>query len=202
MKKLFAPALFLFVTAANLPASVIYQFAVNTTSLSGQSGNLAFDLSPFSVPAPGVTAMVSGFSTNGAFNPANISLTNVTGSLSSSLTLTNATTFNDAFQPLTFGSFIDFQVTLSGPGIDTPGSDGTVFAFSLYDGAGIHPLLSDSPDGSIAGVTADSNFGIVPFTNPPAAGIPSAAAVTAIPEPSTYLLVSFGLAAVVRRFRR
>jgi PEP-CTERM motif len=202
MKKLLVSTLFLFAAAANLPASVIYDFAINTSTLSGQAGNLDFLLSPFSVPAPGVTAVVSGFSTDAVFNPGDISLTNATGSLASSVTLANASTFNDAFQPVTFGNFVDFEVTLSGPGIDTPDSDGTSFIFSLYDSTGSFGLLTDSPNNDLAGVTADSVNGIVPYTNPPVPGGVSAASVTPIPEPSTYLLVSLGLAAAfARRFR-
>jgi hypothetical protein len=203
MKKLLASTLFLFAAAANLPASVIYQFAVNTSSLSGQTGYVDFNLAPGSFPASPVTAVVSGFSTDAVFNPANVILSgDASGDLSLNLALDNGTNFNDAFQPVTFGNFVDFELILSGPGVDTPASNGSIFGFSLYDSAGINPLLTDSTDGSVAGVTIDSNDGVQAYTNPPAAGVPSVASVTSVPEPGTCLLVSLGLAAVVRRFRR
>jgi hypothetical protein len=206
MKKLLASTLFLFAAATNLPASVIYEFTVNTSSLNGQSGFLDFDLAPGSVPAPSVTAIISGFSTDAAFNPASIILTlpDATGNLSSTVVLDNATNFNDAFQPVTFGNFVDFEVTLSGPGINTPDSNGTAFFFSLYDSTGSVGLLTDSPFNDLAGVTVDSTNGIVPYTNPQVPGGVSVASIAAVPEPATYSLVSLGLVAAgfVRRFRR
>jgi PEP-CTERM motif len=193
-----------FFAAANLSASVIYEFTVDTSSLSGQLANLDFQLNPDGSPAAAVTATISGFVTDGTYDPAAIILTDdALGALPDTLTLDNGTSYNDAFQPISLATSLRFFVTLSGAGVNNPDVNGSTFAFSIYDSAGVTPLLTDSPDGSIAGVNFSSQIGIVPYANPPAAGQTSDASVTPVPEPATYLLVSLGLAtAFARRFLR
>ncbi len=187
------PACFLFGAFAGtsaLNASTFnYQFVVDTSSLNGQAGNLDFQLNPGGMNAPAVTVSIRNLLVGGgSFNPADIQLTNgAVGSLSSSLTLTNTGGYNDAFQPVTLGSSVDFLAVVSGAGIDTPGNPGTFFGFSIYDAAGVNAQLTSSPDGTISGFNADSLNGVVTFSNDPGA------TVTTVPEPSSAVLLLFSL---------
>lgn len=198
MKRHFLLPLFLVAAAANLSGSVIYKFAVNTSSISGQSANLDFQLSTDGLAA-GITAAITGLATDGSYDPAAVILTgDATGALPDTLVLDNGTGYNDAYQSITLGNFVNFFLTLSGAGINSPATGGSTFAFSIYDNAGITPLLTSAADGSISGVVVDQEDGIAPYTNSP-----GTASVTSTPEPGTYLLASLGFVAVLaRRFRR
>jgi hypothetical protein len=199
-------ALFIFSMAGVqcLSAASVYQFAVNTSSLGAEAANLDFQLVPGGLTSPTVTAVISDLVTDGTFTPGDIVLTgDATGMLSDTVTLNNTTLYNDAFQPIDTGNSVSFLVTFSGPGIDTPVTPGTVFAFSIFDSTGTIALLTTSPDGSIAGVTADS-LGVQPFTNPATNAGSSAAAVALVtPEPESLLLTGLGMAAFAMiRLRR
>ena len=189
-------------------ASILtYQFTINTQTVSGQADNLDFQLNPGVVPgAPGVSIVISNFAINGgAFNAGNIQFTgDASGLLSGSLTLDNGTGYNDAYQPVTLGSSITFRATLSGTGVANPASPGTFFGFSIYDNAGVNPLLTTSGDGTIAGFNIDATNGVAPFTNPATVNGASAATVAAAstPEPSTAIGLMLGLGVMLACFRK
>jgi hypothetical protein len=188
-------ALFLLAATAVVPshASVVYQFTVDTTSLASTAANLDFLLLPGGASPAAVSVAISGFTTDGAFNPAVIALTgDAAGALDTGLILGNTTGFNDGFQPITLGNAVSFLATFSGAGVDTPGTTGTTFSFSIYDAAGTTALLTTAADGSIAGVNIDALSGIVPYTNGPATVGPP----PAVPEPGSLSLIGLGLLAM------
>jgi hypothetical protein len=196
MKKLL-PLFFLLSLSAQ--GSMIYMFTISTSSLNGTSANLDFQLNPASAGSLAETAVISGLTTNGTYNPANIQLTgDATGTLPDTLTLKDTTAYNDAYQSITLGTSLKFTLTLSGPAIDTPSASGVVFGFSIYNAAGDTALLTTAPDGTIAGVEADSAVGVAPYNNNSAV-----AAISQAPEPSTWLLAIGSLAgAALLRIKR
>lgn len=182
---------------------VTYQVSVNTSPLSGQDGNLDFQFDPGSSLAESATATVTNFQTIGGILSQPAMLTgDATGSLPGTLTLDNGTVFNDAFQGFTHGNSFGFLLTLSGQAIDSPsGIFGSSFAISLYDAAGITPLLTTDPFGSVLtvnlnadGTTSAETFPQSPTNSTPAA---SASPVSAVPEPSTMLLLVSSLPCVL-----
>ena len=196
-----ATALLLFaaceVGSAQAGLMLSYQVSVNTSVLSGQSGNLDFQFNPGSSSAESATATVTNFETIGGILSQPAMLTgDATGSLPGTLTLDNGTAYNDVFQGFTFGNSLGFLLTLSGQAIDSPGGTfGSSFALSLYDAAGITPLLTTDPNGSVltvnlnaSGTTSVLTFPQSPTNDTPVAG---ASPVSAVPEPlSIVLLIS------------
>ena len=177
---------------------MIFSVSVNTSSLSGQSGYLDFQFNPGDSSAQAATASVTLFQTVNGILAQPASLTgDAAGSLPGTLTLNNGTVYNDAFQGFTFGNSFGFNLTLSGPAIDTPGgTTGSAFAVSLYAADGFTPLLTTDPNGSVATIDLNPNgtasiytFAQSPTDNTPVATVTE---LTAVPEPSTLTLVLLG----------
>jgi hypothetical protein len=182
-----------------------YHVDVNTTGLSWQ-GNLDFQFNPGGSSAAAATATVSNFQTSGGGLTPSITLTgNATGLLPGTLTLGNSTAYNDAFQGFTFGNSFSFDLTLSGAAVGQPGGTfGSSFAVSLYDAAGVTPLLTTDPNGSVLAITLNANgttslesFAQSPTDSTPAAG---ASLVSATPEPSSLVLLAAMLPAGLMAF--
>jgi hypothetical protein len=208
----FAIALLLLgiLTPESAYADLIFNFSVDTSSLSGQNGFLDFQFNPGDSSALSANATVTLFQTTGGILQQPALLTgDASGSLPGTLTLDNGTVYNDAFQGLIFGNSFAFTLTLSGPAIDTPGGTvGSAFALSLYAADGITPLLTTDPNGSIATIDLNSNgtgtpesFPQSPTDNTPAASV---TALGAVPEPSTFtgVLLCSSLQAGLILFRR
>jgi hypothetical protein len=86
--------------------AVSFSIALNTSSLSGTSAQLAFDL----IDGDGVnnnTAVISGFTTNGMLGTASSS-GGVTGTLPSPVTINESAFFNELLQKITLGNSIAF----------------------------------------------------------------------------------------------
>jgi hypothetical protein len=206
--KLYSPAL-LFAAlcgASTVCASTItYQFTINTTTLNGQAGNLDFQLNPGNISASFVALDLSGLDLHGgSFVASQIQLTGAaSGTFATDVLLNNSQGYNDAFQPVDFGTSVTFFATFSGTGVDNPASPGSVFGFSIFDSAGTTALLTTSADGTIAGVTVDTN-GVETYTNPATVGGGSAATVAAVatvPEPGTVFSALVGLGVCAARIR-
>jgi hypothetical protein len=128
-----------------------------------------------------------------------------TGSLPGTLILDNGTAYNDAFQGFTFGNSFKFLLTLSGQAIDNPGGTfGSSFALSLYDATGTTPLLTTDPNGSVLTVNlnASGSTSVETFPQSSTNSMPVAVATSAVPEPSSLiLLVSMIPVILVVRYR-
>jgi hypothetical protein len=191
--------------------SVTYDVSVSTSSLSGQPGNLDFQFNPGGLGALVATATVTNFQTAGGIPAPSSTLTgDASGALPGTLTLDNGTAFNDVFQGFTYGTSLSFDLTLSGPALGGPaGTFGSSFALSLYDAAGITPLLTTDPNGSVLtvdlnadGTTSAQLFPQSPTNSTPAASASPVGAV--VPEPSSLVLLVSTLPAgmvVLRRLR-
>lgn len=177
---------------------ITYHVSVDTSSINGQSGFLDLQFNPGGNTAKLATATVTNFTPAGNLQPLdpNNVQGDVTGSLPGPLALTNDT-FNDYFQGFTFGTSIAFDLTLSGPALDSPGGNfGSSFALSLYDSTGTLPLLTNAVNGSVLTTNLNANGTTTAIPSPNAGGGPPVAAATpatsAVPEPSSLLLLSMG----------
>ncbi|MGA2703350.1 MAG: NF038129 family PEP-CTERM protein [Isosphaeraceae bacterium] len=187
---------------------VTYQVSVNTSALDGQSGNLDFQFNPGGLGSESATATVTNFQTLAGILSQPAMLTgDATGSLPGTLTLNNGTAYNDVFQKFSYGSSFDFALTLSGPALDSPGgSSGSSFALSLYDGAGLTPLLTTDRNGSVLTVNLNvsGTTSVLTFPQSSTNSTP-AASVSSVPEPSSLVLFGLGvlglLAYVLRQIR-
>ena len=174
-----------------LPASadtITYEVMVDTTSQTGAYGYIDLELNAASLPGSGpISAGIFGF-TGATLNPSdpnNDELGTASGDLASVLTLSNSG-FNDYFEGLTFGSFLRFELALSGSGISTTGnagaSAGTTFQVFFFDSAMANNLFVGDPGTGAAALVTIAPSGQATTTGD----------VTLTPEPGTgsYLLVA------------
>ncbi len=101
-------------------AQVTYLVTVNTAALSGQ-GFLDFQFNP-GISSQPATAAISAFIPEASLAASSTTAGNVTGTLPPSITLTNSTPYNDEFIGITFGTSLNFLVTLGGPTVTSPNS--------------------------------------------------------------------------------
>ena len=189
-------------------AQTTYRVTVNTSALSGTTGNLDFQFNPFGAAAA-ATDVISGFTSTGTLAGAPTPTGGVTGILPGPLTFTNSTGYNDYFQAFTFGNSLTFLTTFSGNTVNkAPASD--TFAFSLYDSTGTTPLLTNDPSGSVAEITINPNGTFSTRANPNSDGSASVATIAlvppAVPEASTTVslgvLLALGLGGIVLARKR
>lgn len=191
---------------ALLPADVLYDVAVDTTSLLKANGYVDFQLGPSGNSQP-VTASILNFSTDGLLNGASVlSAGDVSGALPGPLSIGNSTQFNDYFAAMQFGANISYRLNFSGDAVNAPNGSqqaGSRFAFSLFAADGSTPLGTRDPFGSLFIIDLNSDGIAVADTSNaliPTAVIPQSA--SEVPEPCTIgllgaaLLGGFGL----RRF--
>jgi len=193
--------LFLLVEVASGPGSVragsvTYLVNVSTNPIAGQAGNLDFQFNPGSASAESATATVTNFQSVGGVLSQPATLTgDASGSLPGALTLNNSTAYNDVFQGFTYGASFDFVLTLSGQALNSPGgSSGSSFAVSLYDAAGVTPLLTTDPNGSVltANVNVSGTVTILTFPQSSTNSTP-VASVSSVPEPASLILLGLGV---------
>ncbi len=191
----------MFGTSVCRAGSVTYQVSADTSPLNGQDGNLDFQFNPGSSGAQPATATVTDFHTVGGILSQPAALTgDAAGSLPGTLTLNNGTIYNDIFQGFTYGESFSFLLTLSGEALDHPsGTFGSSFALSLYDAAGITPLLTTDPNGSVltVNINADGTISAETFPHSPTNNTPAVLLSSAVPEPASLLLVVFALPLVL-----
>jgi opacity protein-like surface antigen len=178
--------------------AVSYHVTVNTSSINGQSGYLDFSLLPSAFDSQLATVQVLNFGTDGVVSANPAFLTgDASGMLPGTISLDNATFFNDYFQDFTFGNSLSFDLLLGGPALESPdgvASGGSTFTFGMFANDQVTPLLSTSPNGEALDVNVNLDGTASYTTYPAAAGQPSA--VQVVPEPASLtLLVSgaFGL---------
>lgn len=178
-----------------------YSVAIDTSTFSGQSGDIEFQLGGDANNVP-VSASFSNYASNAVLNGATQNLNpsgapgvTVSGNLNSvttPLVLTNDdSTFQiaDADQLVTtFGTYLDFRVTLSGAGIEEASAASAYLAISLFDGSG-NPLFNGPVETNNAAVFFHSSTdGSVATTQ---------YSTSAVPEPSTLISLLVGAIAIL-----
>ena len=165
----------------------IYTVTVNTSSISGTSGSLDFNLNPGPLVTQAASLQILNFASDGTLAGAPILTGDVSGGLPGTLTFDNGTGFNDYFEGFTFGNTLAFNVRLYGPALSSPdgtSTSGSTFAFSMFsDTAGTIPVLTtDTTDGFafIANVNLDGTTSLTNFS--PDTQVSPVVATT--PEPS------------------
>ncbi len=181
-------------------ATVEYDVALNTSSLTGTSGYLDLQFNPGTIPGtPGAQATISRFGGDAILQ--NLGPTNgtgdVTGALPGDLAFHNTTQFNDFFQQVTFGSSTSFHLNFNGAFLTALSGAHTAFSVSLYDADGVTPLLTTDPSGALMIFDLAPGGGVAPdIFNP------SVVTVAAVPLPAAAVLFPTGLSLLAFAYRR
>lgn len=183
--------------AADLPAGSTFHAQIDTSAFSG-AGWLDLQFNPGMLPAVGATVTLSHFT--GAFGSEFYLEGGASGTLSGSITLSNTSSFNDLFQSLTLGGQFGFDLSFSGAYTGTAGTVGTTFSVGLI-GADQFSYLGN-PNGPLFQVELTPTFGGTPASTSLTMMAGNVASISAVPEPSTYLLLVGGLAVLGGAVRR
>jgi hypothetical protein len=172
-------------------AGPTYNISINTVALNGP-GKVDFYLGAATSALP-LTATVSNFSANfGAFGPDTVG--NVTFDASGNLILSNQGDSAIAERAATFGSMLTFDVTFAGSFFDSIGTEGGFFSFGLYDADGNISFANFALDASLLPIVID----VTGFEG----ATVTLAGATAVPEPSSMLMMMTGLGLVGFTARR
>ncbi len=194
----------IFLTAAiGLSANpvVTYLVQVNTSTISGVSGNLDFQFNPGLGVSDPAFVKIFGFTSDGTLAGAPVLIGGASGTLPPSVTISNSSAFNDYSDGFTFGNTLSFYVTFDGLAITAPSgtaTSGSTFAFSLFNSDFTAALLStDTVNGVLVEGDVDT-FGHVTVAN---FGVDGTTSVSAVPEPAGAGLTLVGLLSLAIVFR-
>ncbi|MGC1456622.1 MAG: NF038129 family PEP-CTERM protein [Nitrospirota bacterium] len=185
MIKLLVIAAIMF-AATSAFADYSYNFDVNTSSISGQTGYLELQFNPGLNPGV-ASAVISNFTSDAALG-ASILTGDVTGALPGAVTINNTTGWNDYFQALTFGNGAHFTLNLAG-------SADNSFGLSFYGADGVTSLLTSDPSGFATTIDMNANGAAINSNS-------SQVTVAATPIPAAAWLFGsgvMGLAGIRRR---
>lgn len=176
------------------------------TSMFGNSGWLDFQYNPANPGvSPATTVTLSGF--QGFDDSALVeTIGQVTGSPAAGYVIGNGESLNSLFRAVDYGQVLSFNVTFAGDNVDlSGGAYGSTFAVWAYDADVTTTLGSSSAgDGRLVDITwapATALGGSGTFAS---ASYSDAAAISAVPEPSSWLMLGVGamLAAGAARRRQ
>ncbi len=188
--------LLLFTCSAAFASTFTYNVAVNTASLQNTTGTLYFQFNPGDVTSDAATATVSNFQIpGGSLTGAPLLSPGVTFG-GGAFVIPNTFANNDALQAVAFGTSLLFRLTLAETFTGTA-LTGSVFNFGVFQDDGITPLLTNRIDGYSVIIDLDTVNGASAQSTTAAATV-----VSAIPEPSTMLMLAAGCAGLLAyRFR-
>ena len=183
-------------SADTLPS---YHVVINSTSMAGD-GWLDMEFSPANGASAGASATLSHFSGN--FGSIAEMTGDVAGTVGTTITLGNSTSYNDLFRSLVLGGSFSFDVSFGGAYANTAG-DGTTLSVGLMNSDASGYL--GNPAGSLIQFDLTPMQGSTPgsigLTNM-ASDITTVGPVTAVPEPTEYLMMLAGLGLVGALARR
>lgn len=204
---LFISAMALAGFASVARGGILYELTIDTRTIAGTAGSLDFNFNPGPLVTQAASLDISSFLSDGTPVSGSCALGgpcltgDVSGTLPGTLTFDNGTGFNDYFQDFTFGNTLMFDVRLYGPAVNSPdgiSTSGSTFAFSMFsDAAGTIPILtSDLTDGFAAtiGLNLDGTSSVNNFS--------AETTVSAVPEPSSFVLVVVVALGMLCRCRR
>ncbi|GGY58124.1 NF038129 family PEP-CTERM protein [Pseudoduganella albidiflava] len=174
------------------------------TSMFGDTGWLDFQYNPANPGiSPATTVTLSGFQ---GFDEGAVveTIGQVTGSQATGYVIGNGDSLNSLFRAVDYGQVLSFNVTFSGDNVDlSGGAYGSTFAIWAYD-AGVTTALgsSSAADGRLADITwapATTVGGSGSFAS---ASYSDAAAISPVPEPSSWLMLGIGAMLVAGAARR
>ena len=172
-------------------------FTLDTSSLFGTNANLAFDF----IDGAGVnnnTAIISNFLTNGTLGSAS-SLGGVSGSLATSLNITDTVFFNELLQGINLGNSLSFTLDLTS---NFAGGIPDAFSFFILNDAALSSLVTTDLLGD-ALFTTDINgtvggiLSVASLTNPNI----GVTASLQLPEPDSLLLLMSGIVLLLLALR-
>jgi len=188
-----APAYFMLVLVLDLLspapsacADTIYDISIDTTSLVGLGSIVAFDfVAGGGTQTNGIS--ISDFASNGTLIPAStsgaVNSGSVSGALPNTVSLTNASFFNEYQQGMTLGSTLSFQLdaTTNAP---TAGSLPDTFSLFLLDPTATTSLPTTDPTGANSLFTLQIDGSANGILSLYSSSVPSApVTVTAAPVP-------------------
>lgn len=193
--------------------TVLYTITVDTSSQDTNDAWIEFQFNPSSLGSDLAYADITAFTTDGAFDPpgSGANTGDSSGQLPGTVSMDNATSFNDYFEEMTLGDTIQFNLALSGPALDAPtGAGGGTFALDFLNAAQTGYLFTNDPINDVPVLTVDINpDGSTTATTYPSSGdgtpVVTFTGPLSIPEPATLGLAGaalLGLAAVKRRVRK
>jgi hypothetical protein len=185
-----------FLVPAAARASSIFVFTTNTSSLSG-TGYIDLQYNALSGAGYSV-ASITSFSTDGTLGgcvPASACLTgDASGNLASTVTIGNGaldnSSYNDYAEAITFGTFVRFLVTLSGP---PGGTVDSLFVLTYYNSDYSQYLLSADPNGASATLDIKPDGTVLIQTYPAAGGSYDTTLGSSVPEPVSVFTALAGL---------
>jgi len=186
--------LFQFGKPDNSAYAVSFEVTVDTSSLAGVDGQLAFDL----IDGDGATnnsVLISDFVTDGTLGSASV-LGGVSGSLPGSVTISDTDFFNELLQGINLGDLISFTLDVT---TNFAGGVPDSFSFFILDSTALISLVTTDLLGNALFVididgTATGALSVASLTEPTLL-----VGVTAVPEPSSILLLAVALPLFFKR---
>jgi hypothetical protein len=195
-------------------AGAVFSVYTDTSSIANQSGYIDLWFSYFAGAYDG-TASITSFSTDGVLGSCGAGCTthDASGELPGVVTISNGAPGgfldDDYFQAITFGSYISFELTFSGPALTAPGALGSsTFTLTYYDGiVNYNPLLSADLSGASARLTIQPDNTIAREVFAAADGsfyttLNSVPDNPSTPEPSSLALIGGGMLALAAGIAR
>ncbi len=171
--------------ASSAFADYSFNFNVDTSSISGQSGYIDLQFNPGMSSTGAASAAITNFVSDAMLVGAATLTGGATGQLPATVTLTNTTGYNDYFQAVTFGNTANFALNLSG-------ATGNSFGLAFLNSAQTAALLTNDTSGNGYATTIDVTSNGANVTN-----MSSQTSVTATPIPAAAYLFGSGLMGLV-----
>jgi hypothetical protein len=182
-------------------AAAVFDVFLDTSAYAGASVLLVFDWAA-NDGAINNTAKVSGFGTDGVFDPAAATVFgDVTGTLDALIFLHDTQPFNEFAQPLMLGQALNFTLTFDNQfsGLGLP-DELTLFLLDAGTGTPLFPTTNLFGTDALLSIRADGGTNIEVYSPTLEAGSPPQVTRTdTVPEPAMGWLWLIG-APIVRRF--